>query len=262
MCAWKQRVVWVVRLHCSRVCIFKCVCQLSTNVCLCVCVPVSLHVRVCVCAWSPQTKCNNWRPSCRFHTINVATLEVMKVNQRLKGELLLKKAFRAPSPSLNYPHNALLILYPPSLHRTLFISFTAFHIRATQCYVHSTQCVHILISDQLSLIAFPFFLPSPWIHPPLQPCPSYFLKPTALCLHICPDLRHCHPPLLFSFASLPFTSPPSLHLFLILFNETEDPAASGGDPHSPVPVCTDCLSAEWLGRGLNRIDESVLALLL
>lgn len=117
------------------------------------------------------------------------------MNQRLKGELLLKKAFRAPSPSLNYPHNALLILYPPSLHRTLFISFTAFHIRAAQCYVHSTQCVHILISDQLSLIAFPFF-PSFPLNPSSSPTLSFIFFKT-----------HC--PLPSYLPRSPSLSPPS-----------------------------------------------------
>lgn len=38
------------------------------------------------------------------------------------GESCFKKAFRAP-PFLNYPHNGLLILIPPSPHSELFISF-------------------------------------------------------------------------------------------------------------------------------------------
>lgn len=136
------------------------------------------------------------------------------MNQRLKGELLLKKAFRAPSPSLNYPHNALLILYPPSLHRTLFISFTAFHIRATQCYVHSTQCVHILISDQPHCFSFfPSFPLNPSSTPTLSfiffkthcPLPSYLPRSPSLSPPSSVLLRF--PPLYFAPFPPPFFNP-------------------------------------------------------
>lgn len=95
-------------------------------------------------------------------------------------------------------------------HPPYFLSFPPFYITEPHSIIFILPCA--FISDQISLIALPFSLSSSGIHPALHPCPSYFLKPTALCLHICPDLRHCQPPstplpLLFSF-------PPSLHLFL------------------------------------------------
>lgn len=142
------------------VCIFQMCMPAIQQVCL---RHISLHECVAasafVCVWSPQTRCNNWRPSCRFHTINVATLEVIKVNQRLKGELVLKRLSEPPTPPyLNYPSNGLLIPYPPSLHFTLFIFF-------------------------LSLLS------TPQSHTSFY---SYYTMPSNL--HIRPDLLHCCPP--------------------------------------------------------------------
>lgn len=146
--------------------LFKCIYQLSgkcasvhifplwvcANKCLCVC--------VCFCAWSSQTRCNNWRPSCRFHTINMATLEVMKVNQGLKGELVEKSLSEnrpLPPTHLNYPHNGLLMLYPSLPHSMLFyfLSFATFHITGPHSYYLT---LHISISNSFTALTPEFLL--------------------------------------------------------------------------------------------------------
>ena len=132
----------------------------------------------------------------------------MKVNQRFKGELVLKRLSKSPPPYLNYPHNGLLILYPPSLQFTLFISFLCLLSTSQSCVVlysyYSVPSYLHIKSD-----CFPLSLTFPGIYPALHPCPSYFLKPTALCRYICPDLHHHHPLIcLFSFASLPLSTHP------------------------------------------------------
>lgn len=118
--------------------------------------------------------------------------------------------------------------------------------------------LHILISNSIIALTSAFLLRSIFVL-------HIFLKPSVVCLYI---YLPRSPPLSPSVSSFPppHTSghpiSPSFYFFLILFNETEDPAACGGDPHSLVPVCSDCLPSEWLRREMSRIDESEWAQLL
>lgn len=192
----------------------------------------------------------------------------------MEGRAALKRLLELP-PFLNYPHNGLLILSPPSLHSELFISFLS--------PLHTSQSCTVLYSYYPApsyLTRSPSFCPSAVA----ESIPFFLLvlhikkkNPTLpFCLHICLDLHHCQPPisplsppifLTHSFLSnityiLLFSPPFQEKKKKNLFNETEDLTARGGDPHSPVPVCTDCLSTEWRWRSQNRIDEPALALLL
>lgn len=126
------------------------------------CVPVAL----CVCAHAlgSQTRCNNWRPSCGFHTINMTTLEVMKVNQRLKAGLVLKRLSESPLPFPQLSPQWLIntISTFTALQPLYFLSLCFPHHKATQCYSRITLYLHLFISDHIFRFVSPIFLHFFW----------------------------------------------------------------------------------------------------
>ena len=129
---------------------------------------------------------------------------------------LLFKGFQRP-PYLNYPHIGLLIAHPPPPHRTLFLfPFSPPPLSTSQSHAALYSyypAPSYLTRSPSSLSPFPLFPPNPSCSPSLSFI--FFLKPTALCLHISPDLSHCQPPPPAPSSSrppLPSVSS-SLHLF-------------------------------------------------
>lgn len=161
------------------------------------------------------------------------------MNQRLKGEFV-KRLLEPPPPFLNYLHNGLLIQNPPSLHSKLFISFLSpLHTSHSHTPLYSYYPVPsylttspFLTSPHAGSILF-FILVLHSFTNTYCPLPSYLPRSLSLSTLL---------PLPPSVIFLPSLQPlPNTPFKKIIFNETEDLAASSGDPHSAVPVCADCL---------------------
>lgn len=115
---------------CDRSAYVKCICAFGGHLSMCVFVCVCMAV--CVCVWRIVPLHVYVSEDHRRDVIiegppadfTQSTWPPRRWWKWIKdwGESWFKKAFRAP-PFLNYPHNGLLILSPPSPHSELFISF-------------------------------------------------------------------------------------------------------------------------------------------